>query len=185
MWVFPGGRVDPPTPTRTRQATSWLRPAGPPVVRRSEEAGLELDAGRARALRALDAAAHRAQRFSTWFFGRALARAMSSSTAARSTSTPGCPRRRARSPRAGELQLAPPTWVTLCTSSATYDDVDDALDAARAPRAGALRDPTAADRRRRGAHLARRRRLRDGVDAPGARHRLWMVDGGWRYERTP
>ena len=185
MWVFPGGRVD----------TADADPSAPgdelAAARRAasrealEEAGLELDP------EAFVPFAHWLpppivpRRFSTWFFA---VRSLSGDVVVdggeiheHAWLTPaGALARHV----AGELQLAPPTWVTLW-ELATYDTVDDALEAARA------REPE---------HYATRpleiddvavltwhgdAAYESGVDAPGARHRLWMVDGGWRYERSP
>jgi hypothetical protein len=83
----------------------------------------------------------------------------------------------------GELQLAPPTWVTL-HDLASFDRVSEILAAC------ALRTPE---------HFETRpfqvagdpvlawhgdAAYETGVDAPGPRHRLWMAGTAWRYERT-
>jgi 8-oxo-dGTP pyrophosphatase MutT (NUDIX family) len=185
MWVFPGGRVDAADadPEAPGDELAAARRAASREAR--EEAGLELDPG------AFVPFAHwvpppiAPKRFSTWFFA---VRSRSGDVVVdggeiheHAWLTPaGALARHV----AGELQLAPPTWVTLW-ELATYETVDDALEAARA------REPE---------HYATRPLQIDdvavltwhgdaayesGVDAPGARHRLWMVDGGWRYERSP
>jgi hypothetical protein len=84
----------------------------------------------------------------------------------------------------GEVDLAPPTWVTL-HDLAAHDDVDAALAAA------AARDPLP--------HYETRWAEVDGgavamwlgdagyeaaqPDLEGGRHRLWMLQRGWRLER--
>ena len=86
--------------------------------------------------------------------------------------------------QAGELDLPPPTWVTLHQLSG-YHAVDEIL--------------TAATRAPAEFFIPRLHLLADGactlyagdvayddgdLDQPGPRHRLWMVESGWRYERT-
>ena len=86
---------------------------------------------------------------------------------------------------AGEIELAPPTWVTLHTL-AGHADVATALDATS--RATVEHFTTRAALTEDGGVVA----MWHGdagyesgdAGAPGARHRLWMVDTGWRYERT-
>jgi hypothetical protein len=84
---------------------------------------------------------------------------------------------------AGEIEVAPPTFVTLHELSHS-GSVDHALDAARA------REPE---------HFSTAIARVDGgvcalwhgdagyeeraADQPGPRHRLWMLAEGWRYER--
>ena len=84
---------------------------------------------------------------------------------------------------AGQIELAPPTFVTLHELSRSAS-VDHALEAARA------REPE---------HFSTSISRVDGgvvalwhgdagykdrrTDRPGPRHRLWMLGDGWRYER--
>ncbi len=84
----------------------------------------------------------------------------------------------------GEVDLAPPTWMTLNTLSAA-SDVDEALaQAAARPLvhyqtrwctidggAVAMWDGDA------GYELSQ-------ADVDGPRHRLWMLDTGWRFEQA-
>jgi 8-oxo-dGTP pyrophosphatase MutT (NUDIX family) len=87
--------------------------------------------------------------------------------------------------RAGRLEIPPPTFVTL-NHLVGYRTPADALNALA--------------RRPCEAFLPRLHLIPEGacslyagdvgyetgdLDAPGPRHRLWIVDGGWRYERTP
>ena len=85
---------------------------------------------------------------------------------------------------AEEIELAPPTWVTLHRL-------------ARAPNvAAAIADARATEPEFFETHIARveggAAALWEGdagyesndADAPGPRHRLWMLPAGWRYERT-
>jgi 8-oxo-dGTP pyrophosphatase MutT (NUDIX family) len=185
MWVFPGGRVDPGDrePARPDDALASARRAAAREAK--EEAGLAVDAD------AMLPFAHwlpppvAPKRFSTWFF---LTRAVDDAAV---TVDGGeihdhrwtRPADAIAARDAGEIELAPPTWITL-HRLASYSGVDDALADARA------REPDFFV-----THIARVEgglvALWDGdagyetADAavPGARHRLWMVEPGWRYER--
>ena len=82
-----------------------------------------------------------------------------------------------------EIELSPPTWITL-EHLAAYATTAEALAdmAARPPEWFATRFAGV-----EGGGVA----LYHGdagyddedPDRPGARHRLWMLDSGWRYER--
>jgi hypothetical protein len=85
----------------------------------------------------------------------------------------------------GEIELAPPTWVTLWRLNPTQH-VDGAMSQARARPPQHFETHVATV----GGDLVA---LWDGdaayddgdVDRPGPRHRLWMLPDGWRYESTP
>jgi len=184
MWVFPGGRVD----DDDRQPDDDEADAARRAAAREalEECGLAVDPAD------LVPFAHwvpppvTPRRFSTHFF---LARASEGEVvvdggeihehawlAAREVLA-----RRDR----GEVDLAPPTWVTL-HDLAEHPTVDAALAAA------AQREPVP--------HYETRWVTIDGgavamwegdggyatndPDLPGDRHRLWMLEEGWRLERT-
>jgi len=197
MWVFPGGRIDPDdyvdelaeaaaegVTATEREPEAMLGAARRAAVREAkEEAGLDVDE------RTLVWFSHwtppglSPKRFSTWFFA---ARAPEGDVTidggeihAHAWMTAlGAQRRR----DALEIELSPPTWITL-SQLAEFTTVDEALAgfAAREPRYFATR-------------LAM---VDDGVvalyagdagydtsdaNAVGARHRLWMMPTGWRYE---
>jgi hypothetical protein len=84
----------------------------------------------------------------------------------------------------GEVDLAPPTWVTL-HDLAEHDDVDAAL------RSAAARRPLPHYETRWAEVPGGAVAMWDGdagyaaadPDGPGARHRLWMLAEGWRLER--
>ena len=181
MWVFPGGRVDDADHVGDDEIASARRAA----VRESvEEAGLAVDEG------ALVTFSHwtpppiSPKRFLTWFF---LARAPS-----HEVSIDGGeihehdwmrPAQALERRDAGEIELAPPTFVTLHELTRS-GSVDHALEAAR------TREPehfSTAISRVDGGAVA----LWHGdagyedraADRPGPRHRLWMLSDGWRYER--
>jgi 8-oxo-dGTP pyrophosphatase MutT (NUDIX family) len=183
MWVFPGGRVDPEDIPPDGDVIEAARRAA--VREAREEAGLVVDAG------ALVPFAHwvpppvAAKRFATWFFlGPAptgdVTVDMGEIRDHRWIDPADALARR----DAEEIELAPPTWVTL-HRLARYPDVAAAMADARA------REPEFFE-----THIAR---VEGGVaalwegdagyesndgDVPGPRHRLWMLPRGWRYERT-
>jgi 8-oxo-dGTP pyrophosphatase MutT (NUDIX family) len=192
MWVFPGGRVDDEDRAQatdsSRDEPDEIEVARVAAVREAfEESGLRLDETWLVPFSHWEPPPIAPKRFSTWFF---LAPAPESSDEItiddgeirehlwlRPTEALG---RR----EAGEIELAPPTWVTLRELS-LHDSVDDALAAA------AERTPE---------HFATKVAfVEHGVIAlwhgdtayedgdttrPGTRHRLAMLESGWRYERS-
>jgi hypothetical protein len=86
---------------------------------------------------------------------------------------------------AQEIELAPPTFVTL-VELARCAAVGGALAAAR----GRVPERFTTRIAKTGGGVVALWHGDAGYDAtnadlPGARHRLWMLDSGWRYERTP
>ena len=184
MWVFPGGRVDPEDidPGMPDDELATARRAA--VREAQEESALIVDAA------ALVPFAHwmpppeAPKRFSTWFFiGRAPLDGAVTIDGGEIHDHAWLPPAGALERRdAGELELAPPTWVTL-HRLAEYDGVDAAIAEAEAS------DPDFFV-----THVAR---VEGGMAAlwagdagyeardasvPGPRHRLLMVEGAWRYE---
>ncbi|MDQ6853206.1 MAG: NUDIX domain-containing protein [Actinomycetota bacterium] len=183
MWVFPGGRVDPDDIPEDDDVVEAARRAA--VREAREEADLVVDAD------ALVPFAHwvpppiTKKRFATWFFlGPAptgdVTVDMGEIHDHRWIEPADALARR----DAEEIELAPPTWVTLDRLS-HYPDV-----------AAAIADAHAHDPDFFETHIAR---VEGGVaalwegdagydsndgDVPGPRHRLWMLPTGWRYERT-
>lgn len=183
MWVFPGGRLDPGDGDRSVDELGTARRAA--VREAREEAGLQL------AEDGLIAYAHwcpppiAPKRFATWFF---VASAPSETVTvdggeihAHQWVRPddGLARR-----DAGEIELAPPTWVTL-HDLAQFATVRDALDviAAREPESFVTRIASSDEVIIAMWHGDAGYETGD-ADRPGGRHRLWMADDGWRYERS-
>jgi 8-oxo-dGTP pyrophosphatase MutT (NUDIX family) len=184
MWVFPGGRLDDDDrEPGDDEETSARRAAAREAL---EECGLAVDPDDLVPFSHWVPPPVTPKRFSTHFF---LARASAGEVvvdggeihehewlAAREVLE-----RRDR----GEVDLAPPTWVTL-HDLAEHETVDEALAAAR------QRDPVP--------HYETRWVTLDGgavamwegdsgyeaadPERPGDRHRLWMLTEGWRLERT-
>jgi 8-oxo-dGTP pyrophosphatase MutT (NUDIX family) len=180
MWVFPGGRVDP----GDGEDEDGARRAA--VRETIEEASLVVDPS------VLVPFAHwtpppiAPKRFATWFF---LAPAPEGIVAVDGTEihehiwvTPANAMKRRD---AGEVELAPPTFVTLHRLSQSPDVASALQDAAKGPveffftkvMKAVSGEPVAVwhgDAAYEG----------DDLDVEGARHRLAMARGAWAYERT-
>ncbi len=185
-WVFPGGRVDlvDRRYDDTSPETDAARRAA--VREATEEAGLTLDPHGLVWFAHWTPPSRSNKRFATWFFIAALPPDADSITIDGGEiheHTWLSPSDALRSCDAGEIELSPPTWITLEYLS-LFDAVDQLLDHARsrpaeyfATRIAALDDAIVA--------------LYDGdagyatsdATAPGARHRLSMQASGWVYER--
>jgi 8-oxo-dGTP pyrophosphatase MutT (NUDIX family) len=185
MWVFPGGRVDDDD---RRPDDDGDEPAARRAAAREaqEECGLSIDPDSLVLLSRWTPPAIAPRRFATWFF---LARVPEGEVVVDGgeildhawLSPVEVLERRDR----GEVDLAPPTWVTLNALRAA-DRVDALLDAAAAER------PVFH-------YVTRWCTVEDGavalwegdagyvdavIDVEGPRHRLWMLRSGWRFERT-
>jgi 8-oxo-dGTP pyrophosphatase MutT (NUDIX family) len=205
MWVFPGGRVDPADLDPADLDLADLDDLSPSGVDGSDR--VELAAARRAAAREAREEAGLAiavdqlvpfshwvpppqapRRFFTWFF-------LASAPEGAAVVVDGgeirehewmAPVEAMRRRDSGQIELAPPTWVTLWRLSHA-PDVSSAI--AEASRVHPERFET---------HMAR---ADDGMVAvwhgdaayadgnlarSGPRHRLWMQASGWRYERhTP
>jgi 8-oxo-dGTP pyrophosphatase MutT (NUDIX family) len=183
-WVFPGGKVEPEDFDPGRPDDTQIAARNAAVREAQEEADLSVDA------EALVPFAHwlppaiAPKRFATWFF---LAPTPAgevtidgSEIHGHAWMRPGIALERRD---ALEIELIPPTWVTLHWLS-QFATMDDAAAAARAsdieyfethffPCEGGVVSMWAQD----AGYAA------NDPDVPGARHRLWMLDSGWRYER--
>jgi 8-oxo-dGTP pyrophosphatase MutT (NUDIX family) len=185
MWAFPGGRVDPEDvdPARPDDEVATARRAA--VREAVEEADVALDGD------ALVPFAHWVpptgphRRFATWFF---LAR-----DPALDVTVDGHEIHEHRWMRPvdvlaardrGEVSLAPPTWVTLWRL-ANAVDVDGAIAEATTTHPERFQTRIGQEGDTLLALWHGDAGYDDGDTArPGPRHRLWMLDGGWRYERT-
>jgi 8-oxo-dGTP pyrophosphatase MutT (NUDIX family) len=189
MWVFPGGRVDAadhPADAESEPTAALLRAAANAAVREAAE-----EAGLAVGVDSLSVYAHWSppkvapKRFTTWFF---VARAPLGDVVvdggeihehAWVRPADGIARR-----DAGEIELAPPTWVTL-HDLARYATVDDALAGidGREPEFFETQIASVADAIVAMWHGDAGYGSGD-PDVAGPRHRLVMADSGWSYERN-
>lgn len=189
MWVFPGGRVDDHEIIPGDELESARRAA----VREShEEAGLHLDADSLvpwshwvpPLMAAMNTPGPR-RRFSTWFFAAPAPRGPVVIDDGEIKEHEWMSVGDAMAKReAGEIELVPPTWITL-HQMARYDTVDAALTAAsgRDPERFVTRPlggtpPVIAWHGDAGYESGDR-------DAAGHRHRLVLDRAGWVYERSP
>jgi 8-oxo-dGTP pyrophosphatase MutT (NUDIX family) len=185
MWVFPGGRVDPEDAS-AEQPGDVLAAARAAAVREAhEEADLAVDADSLVPFAHWIPPPQTPKRFATWFFmGPAPTGAVTVDGGEIRDHRWLGPGEALTRRDAGEIELAPPTWITL-HRLAEHADVATALaDAAE-------HEPDFFE-----THIAR---VDDGIaalwegdagyesgdgDARGPRHRLLMLDSGWRYERS-
>ncbi len=182
MWVFPGGRVDEADRVGSDERAGARRAA----VRESlEEAGLAIEEGSLVPFSHWTPPPITPKRYFTWFF---IARAPDSPVSIDGGEIQEHawmrPAEALRRREAGEIELAPPTFVTLYELG-SLADVEAALAFARG------REPERYETviaRVKGGAVA----LWHGdagyadadADRDGPRHRLWMLADGWRYERT-
>ena len=189
MWVFPGGRVD----TGDREGTApgdpvadvMLAARNAAVREAAEEAGLLVEADELVVYAHWSPPKITPKRFATWFFvARAPAGAVVVDGGEIHEYTWVRPADGIMRRDAGEIELAPPTWVTL-RDFAQFATVDEAL--------------ATVDRREPELFETRIASVDDAIVAmwhgdsgyetgdagvPGGRHRLRMSDDGWTYERT-
>ncbi len=185
-WVFPGGRVDDGDrdPDRPEDKLAAARNAAAREAR--EEAGLALDPDDFVALSRWCPPPHAPRRFDTWFF---VARAPHGEVTIDGGEIHDhvwiTPAQAMAARRAGDVDMIPPTWVTLLALS-RYSSVDDALEAAAAaePDHFVTRMVEHPDGRRVLLWDGDAGHLSGDLDAAGSRHRLWLEDPDWRYERV-
>jgi 8-oxo-dGTP pyrophosphatase MutT (NUDIX family) len=202
MWVFPGGRLDPDDfdladtdaadadAAETDELAAYRRAA---VREAREEADLVLDADTLVPFSHWEPPPITPKRFSTWFFLAPAPPGTDGEVAIDQGEIHDHAWMLARDALARrdlhEVELAPPTWVTLYELS-RWATVAEALTAA------AARIPE---------HFTTKVAVRDkdvialwhgdagygmspddpaDADVDGPRHRLFMVETGWRYERS-
>jgi 8-oxo-dGTP pyrophosphatase MutT (NUDIX family) len=181
FWVFPGGRVD----AVDRVPDDELESARNAAVREvHEEAGLVIEGADLLPISRWVTPPVMPKRFDTWFFvGCAAAQRVHVDGGEIDAHRWISPADALAAFRAGELQLTPPTFVTL-TSIAVFSRVEELL------RTVGEREPE---------HFLPRIERSEGgacslyhgdagyesgdIDAEGGRHRLWIEADGWRYER--
>lgn len=183
MWVFPGGRVDDDDRVDGADELDAARRAA--AREAEEEAGLVVDQASFEWISFWIPPPQAPKRFATWFF------VAPAPDGAVTIDDGEIREHRWLRPEtaldlrdAGEIELVPPTWVTLHWL-AEHEPVDSLMRAAR--ELEPFRFETRLTRLVDGAVA-----LWEGdagyesgdADAPGARHRLWLTGDGWRYERS-
>jgi 8-oxo-dGTP pyrophosphatase MutT (NUDIX family) len=183
MWVFPGGRVDPEDahPERPEDEEAAARRAA--AREAQEEADLVVDPDELVLLSRWCPPPEAPRRFNTWFFVAAAPPGTVTVDGGEIDDHLWIRPEDALARRdRGEIELIPPTWITLHQLQ-PFDDAASALAgiAAGTPRlwvtrlvSGPVRavvwEPDAAYHGR-------------GLEVPGPRNRLLLHDEGWRYEQ--
>jgi len=183
MWVFPGGRIDDADRVGAPDIETAARRAA--VREAAEEAALVVDEGSLAFISHWTPPGMAPKRFATWFFvAPAPEGAVSIDMGEIHEEAWMHPADAITRRDALEIELAPPTWMTL-HYLAEFDTLDALMSDAQA------REPqfymTHMVKGSEG--LATLWRGDAGyesgdLNAPGARHRLWMHNAGWRLERT-
>lgn len=181
-WVFPGGRIDADDHAAGRvDLDAAARRAA--VRETREESGLDIDAGGLIEFARWTTPEGMPRRFVTWFFAGLADGEVRVDGGEIEDHRWLRPQQALEERAAGALELPPPTFVTT-TLLAGFGDAAAALEglASKGPRE----------------YLPRMTRVEGGAcslyqeDAgyahadpsrPGPRHRLWMLEAGWRYER--
>ena len=180
-WVFPGGRIDPVDAGPGGDAGAARRAAAREA---REEAGVAVDPEALIQISHWTTPEGLPKRFATWFFaGQADTAPVQVDGGEIHAHAWRTPREALAAQRAGEIELPPPTFVTLATLAA-HACAANALAAVRA------QEPLV--------FLPRVVRIPGGAcslypadagwdardpERPGPRHRLLMVDTGWSYLR--
>ena len=184
MWVFPGGRIDDEDYDTSRDANVAARNAA--VRETLEEAGLALSSEGFVWFAHWTPPPGTPKRYATWFFA---ARADSHDVTIDGGEiqnhqwlNPGAALERHA---AGEIDLAPPTWVTLyqLTKTATVDAALTLL-RSREPRYYETRVAKRADGVRVAMWRGDAGYSEWSADVPGDRHRLAMTPGGFSFENS-
>ncbi len=184
-WVFPGGRIDPQDYADGAEDDLVAASRNAAVREIREEAGLSIDPAGLVLISHWTTPEGLPRRFSTWFYAAAAGEGRvevdGGEIKAHRWLRPGDA---VAAQRAGEIELAPPTYVTTVALSA-YGGADEALSRLRA------REPDI--------FLPRVQQVASGacslyqgdagyadedLERPGARHRLWRLKTGWHYERS-
>lgn len=184
-WVFPGGRVDPEDldPAHPDDEERAARRA---AARESkEEADVDLDPAALQVLSWWCPPPEAPRRFNTWFFvGAAPSGAVTVDGGEIHDHRWMRPADAMAQRDAGQIELIPPTWVTL-HQLAGYPDAATALAgvASAAPTLFVTRLLMADEGHRVTVWEPDPAFASGDLGLSGPRHRLHLFDGGWRYDR--
>jgi 8-oxo-dGTP pyrophosphatase MutT (NUDIX family) len=183
-WVWPGGRIDPDD-YNANEPDDILTAARRAAVRETnEEAGLVIDDAGLVWFSHWTPPAISPKRFATWFF---VAPAPTGDVSIDGGEIHDhrwiAPRTAMQMRNDGEIELHPPTWITLETLkdfasvSAALAELGEQQPEYFATRLASVEGGGVALY-----HGDAGYETGDGA-AVGPRHRLWMIESGWRYER--
>lgn len=185
-WVFPGGRVDREDVDPARPADELATARNAAAREAREEAGLELDPASFVVLSRWCPPPQAPRRFDTWFF-------VAAATPLAEVTIDGgeihdhlwiTPHEAMARRVAGEVEMIPPTWVSLLSVS-NFLTVATALAAiaGRVPDEFVTRMVQGASGARALLWAGDAGYLEGRLDQSGSRHRLWLDESDWRYER--
>lgn len=185
-WVFPGGRIDPEDLEAAGPGADIRLAARHAAVREAlEEAGLRVEAERMVLFSRWVTPVNVPKRFDTWFFA-----APAGSEAVRIDGQEIDAHRWFRPHEAlaararNEIDLPPPTFVTLTQLNEAENAAATLARLARQPfenfepQLHLIAEGACTLYHGDAAYGS------DQLDRPGPRHRLWMRNGGWHYERS-
>ena len=185
-WVFPGGRLDAEDYAGLANPSDVMAAARNAAVREAlEEAGVTISRDGLIALSRWVTPVGLPKRFDTWFFAaRALDERVQVDGGEIHEHRWMRPAAALAAQRSGEIELPPPTFVTL-TGLVDHRQVSDALSAIAAqpfemfePRLHMVPGGACT------LYAGDAGYENGDVDRVGPRHRLWMLESGWRYERS-
>jgi 8-oxo-dGTP pyrophosphatase MutT (NUDIX family) len=183
MWVFPGGRVDPGDADLDAPDDELAAARRAAAREAMEEAAVVIDPGEMVPLSHWRPPASVPKGYATWFF---VAAGSDAAIEVDGTEIHDhawlAPAEVLRRRDAGEVTLAPPTFVTL-TMLAEHDSVAELLAAVRALSPERFRTQIGDADGTATAYWHGDESYGESPGAAGARHRLVMADGAWRYER--
>lgn len=183
-WVFPGGRIDSEdfSPGRSDDMESAARRAAVREV--GEETGLRIDSEDLVYFSHWITPEESPKRYDTWFFIAAVNPAAVRVDGSEIREYKWFrPSEALRSQQAGNIQLMPPTFVTLQDLS-RFDTAETALEHYRmrpplrfSPRIVMVNGGVCSLYQGDAGYETR------DPERPGLRHRFWMTDRGWHYEK--
>ena len=184
-WVFPGGRIDPGDHARDGGSDELAAARQAAAREAHEEAGVTVDPATLHPMCQWTTPATSPIRFATWFFAAA-----ADPPAVRVDGVEIEDHRWWRPPdalqahRDQRIQFANPTFA-LSTRLAGHATVADALAAVDTwPRERLLGRLHPVDDGRVALYAEDCAYESANLDCTGPRHRIWMIDGRWRYERA-
>ncbi len=183
-WVFPGGRVDPNDFT-DKENDIAMAARNAAVRETREEAGVEILPESMILMSRWTTPEGLPKRFTAWFFATGISDALVRVDGKEIVEY--CwirPEIALDAHRGGEMQLPPPTFVTILAIS-EFGDIKTAL-STLAKQPYLIFDPRISQTRDGVCFLYKGDAGYDMRDAnqPGARHRLWVFDNQYTYERS-
>jgi len=182
MWVFPGGRVDEGDADPAAPGDELAAARRAAVREAMEEAAIAVDPTTMVPLSHWRPPSSVPKGFATWFFVAEADAEVEVDGAEIHEHAWLAPAEVLRRRDAGEVTMAPPTFVTL-TLLAAHDTVASALAAIAALTPERFHTQLGATDEANAAFWHGDEHYDGDAGSAGARHRLVMAEGAWRYER--